>query len=123
MSCSFKKSIIAQNKNKSFYIQRIAHCILVCLEDDDDLKKIKQETNDDVRNYKILDFLFSGASYDDAAEKFNLTSIFIKGMFKRRIIKTQSIVIAFKYEKNIPFDVSIYKVFNLIRNKFVNKEV
>mgnify|MGYP001613672329 CR=1 FL=1 len=119
MSLEFQSTLRARKLFKTFALARIAHCTFVSLEDSD-LQNVKQQTNDDVRDYKILECLFSGLDYEFVANKFDLSVIFIKNMFLSKNLKRQNLINAFKWENKIPFDISVYKAFELIRKDLRN---
>ena len=114
MSREFQSTLKARKLFRTFALARISHCTLVSLEDAD-FQNVKQQSNDDVRDYKILECLFLGMDYEEVASKFDISVVTIKNMFASNIIKRQNLVNAFKWENGISFDISIYRAFEIIR--------
>jgi hypothetical protein len=112
MSDDFIKSIRSQKLLKNFYVSRISHCVLVSLEDDLQ-DNIKQQTFDDVKYYRILSALYSGLPLNVIAKSFEICPKELASMFRAK--KMSKIVNTFKFERGIPFDYPIYRLFNEVR--------
>lgn len=119
MSIEFKSTLTCRNKLKSYFMSRISHCTLVSFEDSL-LIDVNQQENNHSYHYRILSDLYYGYEFYDIAKTHKIELKLIKGIY--RLKKLSAIVNAFKYERGIPFEMSIYKVFKANREALRHKK-
>lgn len=117
MSNDFKRTISARNDRKAYIEARIRHAIIVSM-DNSSVIIVNEQTDDYVKNYKILEFLHAGQSYEATSLKFKIDINILKKMFKAK--KNAKTVNNFKYSYQIPFDIDIYKLIHKNQKIFNN---
>lgn len=111
LSSNLNKMIMSAQDMKKYIASRIAHCVKVSF--DGHTEKVKEETLDHAIAYKILVDFQSGMKCCDIDIKYKFKPNHSKKILTNK--KYSSIVIAFKYDYGIGFDVPIKKHFAKIR--------
>lgn len=112
MSSRFRFTIKSWNHLSHYLKSRISHCILASL-GDDERSDAKQHTIKDAHFYKILRDCYVGKTFKIIEEQNGLKYNAINKMLSQK--QYASLINAFKYENNIPFDISISKFFRMRR--------
>lgn len=109
MTSQFQFSIKAAGDLKKYILARIHHSKLTALDINNVNYKKNEQKLEECEFYRILHRLWNGENYTDIEDQLEYERGRIKKIIKGKVYT--SLIISFKYEKAIPFDYSLIRVF------------